>query len=117
MKFSAVVLLLLIYLESHFQYFAQVQNLAPDLTPQEPSGNPAEFPNNTHPSRKNNKSSSENPKKWKPVSDSRRYKNGFGIDILQSERELVFTGPDALAFERGFRPEPKIKSSGPVFVE
>ena len=79
MKFSAVVLLLLIYLESHFQYFAQVQNLAPDLTPQEPSGNPAEFPNNTHPSRKNNKSSSENPKNGSrsPIQDD--IKMGLGL--------------------------------------
>jgi len=51
MKFFAMVILLLIYLESYFQCFSQVQNPVPDLTPQEPSGNPTEFRKNTPPSR------------------------------------------------------------------
>ena len=47
MKFSTVVFLLVIYLESYLQCFAQVQSLGLDLTSQEPGGNPAEFPKNT----------------------------------------------------------------------
>ena len=93
MKFSAVVLLLLIYWESYFQCYAQVQNPAPDLTPQEPSGNPTEFPKkfpkNTPPSRENNQSSSENPKTGNPSPIQDEKKTGFGIDILQSENSRL----------------------------
>jgi hypothetical protein len=89
MKFSAVVLLLLIYWESYFQCYSQVQNPAPDLTPQEPSGNPTEFqkkfPKNTPPTRENNQSSSGNPKTGNPSPIQDEKTTGFGIDILQSE--------------------------------
>jgi len=93
MKFSAVVLLLLIYWESYFQCYAQVQNPAPDLTPQEPSGNPTEFPKkfpkNAPPSRENNQSSSENPKTGNPSPVQDEITIGFGIDILQSENSRL----------------------------
>ena len=93
MKFSAVVLLLLIYWESYFQCYAQVQNPAPDLTPQEPSGNPTEFPkkfpNNTPPTRENNQSSSGNPKTGNPSPIQDEKTTESGIDILQSENSRL----------------------------
>ena len=62
MKFPLVVFLIFVYLEFDFQCVGQFQNPSADLTPQEPSGNLAEFPKNTPPSRENNQSSSDNPK-------------------------------------------------------
>jgi len=89
MKHSAIVILLLIYLKSYFQCYAQVQNPAPDITPQEPSGNPTEFPKNAPPSRENNQSSSENPKTGNPSPVQDEKTTGFGIDILQSENSRL----------------------------
>jgi len=73
--------LLVIYLKSYFQCYAQVQNPSANLNPKEPDGNPSEFqkkfPKNTPPSRENNQSSSGNPK------------TGLGINILQSENSRL----------------------------
>jgi hypothetical protein len=81
MKHSAIVILLVIYLKSYFQCYAQVQNPSANLNPKEPDGNPSEFqkkfPKNTPPSRENNQSSSGNPK------------TGLGINILQSENSRL----------------------------
>ncbi len=93
MKFSVVVFLLAIYLESYFQCVGQVQNPSADLTPQKPGGNPAEFrkkfPKNAPPSRENNQSSSDSPKNGNPSPIQDEKKTGFGIDILQSENSRL----------------------------
>lgn len=93
MKFFAMVILLLIYLESYFQCFSQVQNPSANLNPKEPDGNPSEFqkkfPKNLPPSRDNNQSSSGNPKTGNPSPIQDEKKTGFGIDILQSENSRL----------------------------
>ena len=93
MKFFAVVFLLVIYLKSYFQCYAQVQNPSANLNPKEPDGNPSEFqkkfPKNTPPSRENNQSSSGNPKTGNPSLIQDEKKTGLGINILQSENSRL----------------------------